>query len=138
VPVNCEEVRELLPEYAEWGPRAAGAVEVHLASCAECSAELASYRGMLSSLAEFRGVEEDAPSGYLERTLSMVPGRSLRRLPEWREVPERVIAVAKRRPAAASMTGAVIGVAAVGLIAWRRGRKALQDATRLPELAPQQ
>jgi len=49
-----------------------------------------------------------------------------------------VIAVAKRRPAAASVTGAVIGVAAVGLIAWRRGRKALQDATRLPELAPQQ
>ena len=138
MPVNCEKVRDLLPEYAEWGPRSAGAVEVHLASCSECSAELASYRGMLSSLAELREFEEDAPSGYLERTLSVVPGRSQRRLPEWREVPERVIAVAKRRPAAASVTGAVIGVAAVGIIAWRRGRKALQDSARLPELAPQQ
>jgi anti-sigma factor RsiW len=138
VPVNCEEVRELLPEYAEWGPRAAGAVEVHLASCAECSAELSSYRTMLSSLAELRELDEDAPAGYLERTLALVPGRSERMRPEWREVPERVIAVAKRRPAAASLTGAAIGVAAVGLIAWRRGRRAIRQATRLPELAPQQ
>jgi hypothetical protein len=93
---------------------------------------------MLSSLAELREFEEEAPSGYLERSLELVPGRSQRRLPEWREVPERVVAVAKRRPAAVSLTGAAIGVAAVGLIAWRRGRKALQGAARLPELAPQQ
>jgi hypothetical protein len=137
VPVSCEEVRELLPDYAEWGPRPAGAVEVHLASCAECSAELASYRSMLSSLAELREVEEAVPGGYLERTLELIPGDARVRRREWRAIPERAIAAAKRRPAAASLTGAAIGFAAIGLVAWRLGRRALQDAARVPELAPQ-
>ena len=138
MPVSCEQVRELLPEYAEWGPRPAGAVEVHLASCAECSAELASYRSMLSSLGELRGVEEAVPGGYLERTLELVPGAVRSRRHQWRGIPERAFAAARRRPAAASLTGAAIGLAAVGLVAWRLGRRALQDATRVPELAPHQ
>ena len=138
MPVSCEEVRELLPEYAEWGPRPAGAVELHLASCPECSAELASYRSMLSSLSRLREVEEAAPGGYLERTLELIPGTSPVRRPEWRAIPERAFAAAKRRPAAASLTGAAIGLAAIGLVAWRLGRRALQDATRVPEFAAQQ
>ena len=138
MPVSCEEIRELLPEYAEWGPRPAGAVEVHLASCAECTAELASYRSMLTSLSQLRAVEEAVPGGYLERILELIPGTSPVRRPEWRAIPERAFAAAKRRPAAASLTGAAIGLTAIGLVAWRLGRRALQDAAHMPELAPQQ
>jgi len=35
-----------------------------------------------------------------------------------------VIDAAKRRPAVTSLTGAAIGVAAIGVIAWRLGRRA--------------
>ena len=138
MPVSCEQVRELLPEYAEWGPRPAGAVEVHLASCAECTAELASYRSMLTSLSRLRDVEEVVPGGYLERTLELIPGTSPLRRPEWRAIPERALAAAKRRPAAASLTGAAIGLVAIGLVGWRLARRALQDSARVPELATQQ
>ena len=137
--VRCEEVQELLPQYADWGPRPAGAVEVHLASCARCSAELAAYRDMMSSLATYREHEEDAPAGYLERTLSLVPRthRASLAVPHWRDVPARVAAAVRKRPAVASLTGAAIGTAAIGLVAWRRGRRALREAARIPELAPQ-
>jgi hypothetical protein len=136
--LRCEEVRELLPEYAERGPRAAGEVEQHIASCADCTADLAAYRRMLTSLASFRDVEEPAPAGYLERTLALIPGSVPgRRALDWRAVSDRVVDLAKRRPAVASVTGVAIGVAAVGLIAWRRGRKTLRDVTRVPELAAQ-
>ena len=137
--VACEDVRELLPQYAEWGPRPAGPVEVHLTSCPRCSVELAAYRDMLASLASYRDREEPVPPGYLERTLALVPkaGRARGLLIEWREVPARMAATVRRRPAAASLTGAAIGVAAIGLVAWRRGRRILRDAARVPGLAPQ-
>ena len=67
MPVSCEEVRELLPEYAEWGPRPAGEVELHLASCSDCTVELAAYRSMLASLGSLREAEVPVPAGYLER-----------------------------------------------------------------------
>jgi hypothetical protein len=95
---------------------------------------------MLSSLSAYRGLEEEPPDGYLDRALGTVPQALLRRsasVHEWRDVPERVIAAARRRPAVASLTGAAIGAAAVGLIAWRRGKKTLRETAGLPELVPQ-
>jgi hypothetical protein len=138
VPVRCEEVRDRFPEYAAWGPRPTGDIGEHLATCADCRAELAAYRRMLVSLAALRDVEEPAPDGYLERTLTLVPeGVREKRALDWRGVSDRVVAAARRRPAVASVTGVALGVAAVGLIAWRRGRRTLRDATRVPELAAQ-
>ena len=125
----------MLPRYAEWGPRPAGEVERHLATCASCTAELASYREVMTSLSSLRTAEVDAPAGYLERTLALVPEPIMGQR-GWRQVPDRVVAAARRRPAVASVTGAVIGAAAIGLVVWRRGRRVLQDATRVPELAP--
>ena len=132
--LRCEEVRDLLPRYAEWGPRPAGEVERHLATCSSCTAELATYREVVASLSSLRTAEVDPPAGYLERTLALVP-EPVSGQRAWREVPERVVAAARRRPAVASVTGAVIGAAAIGLVMWRRGRRMLQDATRVPELA---
>ena len=126
--MSCEEVRELLPEYAEPGPRPAGPVEIHIASCARCSAELAVYREMLGGLAAYREVEEVPPPGFLERTLTVVPQatRAQRALDELRTVPGRVAASVKRRPAATAITGAALGAAALGLIAWRVARRSAQ------------
>ncbi|MFN2544888.1 MAG: anti-sigma factor [Actinomycetota bacterium] len=132
--LRCEEVREILPRYAEWGPRPAGEVEEHIATCADCAAELDSYRELTHSLAALRDVEENPAPGYLERTLALVPEE---RAAPWREMPERVVAAAKRRPAVASITGAAIGAAAIGLVVWRRGRKGLRGAALVPNLAPQ-
>jgi hypothetical protein len=130
VSLSCEEVRELLPEYAEPGPRPAGPVEIHVASCARCSADLAAYREMLVGLAAFREVEEVPPTGFLERTMAVVPQASRARLAmdELRTVPGRVAASVRRRPAV-SITGAALGAAALGLIAFR-----LRRASRVPEL----
>ena len=133
--VSCEEVRELLPRYADWGPRPAGAVEVHLATCADCSAQLAAYRRMMGGLTALRSQEVEPPAGYLERALGLIPNEPATTQSEWRRVQERVDAAARRRPAVASLTGAVIGAAAIGLVVWRRGRKALGEAARVPELA---
>src|SRR6266480_861674 len=44
-------------------------VEEHLASCAACTAELGTYRSLLSSLVALRAVEVEPPAGYLDRTL---------------------------------------------------------------------
>src|SRR5947207_8382749 len=126
VPLSCEEVRELLPEYAEPGPRPAGPVEMHVASCARCSAELAAYRKVLGGLAAYRDVEEIPPPGFLERTMTVVPRAARTRLAidDLRAVPGRVAASVKRRPAVTAITGAALGAAAFGLIAWRIGRRA--------------
>ena len=131
--MSCEVVRELLPDYAEPGPRPAGAVEVHVASCARCSAELAAYRDLLSGLAAYREVDEVPPAGYLERTLAVVPraGRTRAAIDELRDVSGRMAASVKRRPAVSAITGATLGAAAIGLIAWRIGRR----RGRVPELA---
>ena len=132
VSLSCEEVRELLPEYAEPGPRPAGDVEVHLASCAACTAELAAYRDLLGGLAAYAEIEEEPPVGYLERTLGVVPRASRARAPidELRDVSGRVATTVRKRPAVSAITGAAIGAAAIGLIAWRVGKRG-----RVPEIA---
>jgi len=132
VSLSCDEVRELLPEYAEPGPRPAGDVEVHLASCAACTAELAAYRDLLGGLAAYAEIEEEPPVGYLERTLGVVPRASRARaaIDELRDVSGRVATTVRKRPAVSAITGAAIGAAAIGLIAWRVGKRG-----RVPEIA---
>lgn len=133
MPLSCDEVRDLLPEYAEPGPRPAGEVELHVASCLGCSAELASYRELLGGLAAFRDLEEEPPAGYLERTLAVVPRATRARaaVDELRDVTGRVAASVRKRPTVSAITGAAIGAAAIGLIAWRVGKR----TGRVPELA---
>ena len=132
VSLSCDEVRELLPEYAEPGPRPAGDVEVHLASCTACTAELAAYRDLLGGLAAYAEIEEEPPVGYLERTLGVVPRASRARaaIDELRDVSGRVATTVRKRPAVSAITGAAIGAAAIGLNAWRVGKRG-----RVPEIA---
>ena len=135
--VRCEQVREVLPEYAEPGPRPAGAVEVHLASCTACRAELESYRDLLSSLAEYREFEVAVPDGYLESTLRTARSASLRgRIPGRAEVKAaslRAVATVRRhgtgvRYAAATVGGAAAGATAIAIVWWSIARRAMPGA----------
>ena len=138
--VRCEDVRELLPEYAEPGPRPAGPIEVHLASCAACRSDLEGYRGLLSSLAAYREVEVAVPDGYLEGSLRSARLASYRRF-----VPSRahLRAVSVRagsalgrhgtgiRYAAATLGGAAAGATAIALVWWSIARRAMPGGAAL-------
>ena len=131
MPVRCEEVRALLPQYVDWGPRAAGDIELHLATCPDCTAELNSYRQMLGSLASMRDVDEEIPSGFLERTLGVVGDAERSRffipLSSVRAMTNRVAQSARERPGtyALASIGAVATIAtAIGIVMWRRSRLA--------------
>jgi hypothetical protein len=135
--VRCNEVREVLPEYAEPGPRPAGAVEVHLASCVPCSAELQSYRTLLADLAEYREVEVAAPDGFLEATLHTARSASLRRrIPgrvQLRAASQRTAEAVRRRGpgvryAAATIGGAAAGATAIAIVWWSIARRAVPGA----------
>jgi len=130
--LKCEDVRELLPEYADWGPRSAGDVERHLASCQDCGALLASYRDLLSSLEGLRAVDAEPDPTFLERTLEVVeagtgPGRVVS-IAEHRANRNRLASLArapKTGIAVASLTGAAVGATAIALLWWRIAKRAV-------------
>ena len=135
--ISCEQVREVLPEYAEPGPRPAGAVEVHLATCVACRAELESYRELLSSLAAYRDVEVAAGDAYLDTMLRTARTASLRRrIPgraEIRAASGRAVATVKAhgtgvRYAAATVGGAAAGATAIAIVWWSLARRAMTGA----------
>ena len=133
--ISCDEVRELLPEYAEPGPRPAGAVEVHLASCAGCTAELGAYLSLLSSLADYRELEVATPDGFLEATLRTARSASLRgRIPGRAELlaaSARATGAIRRhgtgvRYAAATIGGAAAGATAIAIVWWSLARRGIR------------
>jgi hypothetical protein len=130
--IRCDEVRELLPEYAEPGPRPAGPVEVHLASCAGCAAELEAYRSLLSSLADYREHEVVAPEGFLEASLRTARSASLRgRIPGRAALlaaSTRATGAVRRhgtgvRYVAATIGGAAAGATAIAIVWWSLARR---------------
>jgi anti-sigma factor RsiW len=117
--MKCEEVRPLLPELAEGIPREAGAVEVHLVTCAACSAELARYRTIILELSALRDVLSEPSEGFLGRILAQIPESTLRALVQRMASDERL------HYAVLSLGGAVVGATAIGLLWWRARRGAL-------------
>jgi hypothetical protein len=115
--MRCEEARALLPELAEGALRAVGTVEMHLASCPQCSQDLRVYRSLLLELAFLRDDEVEAPEGFLERLLADLPEAHRRRLLA------RVAADGRVQYAAFSVGGAVVGATAIGLLWWRAVRR---------------
>jgi anti-sigma factor RsiW len=120
--MKCEEVRPLLPELAEGMPREAGAVEVHLATCAACSAELARYRSIILELTALREVLAEPSEGFLARVLAEIPES------HWRALVQRVATDDRLHYAVFSLGGAVVGAAAIGVL-WWRARRALGTGT---------
>ncbi len=114
--MRCEEVRELLPAYVDRDLHPAGEIEIHLASCADCSAELASYSAMLSDLKAFRDRGEEPSPDLLERALALIPVPSLG---------ARFLGSVQSHPVAyalASLGGAAMGATAIAIVLWRSHR----------------
>lgn len=111
--MRCEEVRPLLPELAEGIPREAGEVELHVATCASCTADLERYRSVVLELAALREVVMEPAPGFLGRVLDQVPEFSQR------SVLKRLASDGRVQYAALSLGGALVGAAAMGLL-WRR------------------
>ncbi len=127
--MRCEEVRPLLPDLAEGVPREAGEVEAHLATCAACSSDLASYRSIVLELGALRTEVTEPPPGFLGRVLAEVPDSVQRSMLRRFAADERV------QYAALSLGGALVGAAAIGLL-WRRSiRRATAGGMRAAESA---
>jgi predicted anti-sigma-YlaC factor YlaD len=121
--VRCEEVRPLLPAYAEPEPRPAGAVDLHLAGCPSCRGELQAYRSMLADLAELRDVGEDASAEALAHAIELIPTPGLgARLSGSLAANRRLYATL------ASIGGAAVGATALALAIRRRSTRASVDA----------
>jgi anti-sigma factor RsiW len=93
-------------------------LEVHLATCPECSGELARYREVLAAVGSLRDVLEQPPADLTARVMAHVREREL-----W---PDRIRGLARDRRvrvAAASVGGALVGAAAIGLIWWRASHR---------------
>jgi len=118
--MRCDEVRPLLAELAEGGPRPVGPVEVHLSTCAECSEELRRYRSVILGLAQLRDGVEEAPAALLDRILAEIPEAERRR------VLVRIASDERVQHAAISLGGAVVGATAVGLLWWRAARRTVR------------
>jgi predicted anti-sigma-YlaC factor YlaD len=114
--MRCEEVRPLLPDLAEGGPRPVGPVEVHLSTCQACTANLQRYRAVILELAAMQDETAEPPEGFLDRLLADLPEAHRRRLLA------RVAADERVQAAALSIGGAVVGASAIGLLWWRARR----------------
>ncbi|HUM05422.1 MAG TPA: hypothetical protein VLT90_08170 [Terriglobales bacterium] len=64
--MNCNEVRELLPDVAAGMNTAAGDVQTHIASCSACAAKLQGFRQTMMLLDEWQAPE---PSPYFDTRL---------------------------------------------------------------------
>ncbi len=120
--MRCDEVRELLPAYIDRDLHAAGEIDEHVASCAACSAELASYYQLVGGLAGLRDRGEEPTPELLQRALALVPPPS---------ISARVIGSLQDHPllyALASLGGAALGATAIALVWWRVRRAAVSQA----------
>lgn len=96
-------------------------IDVHLATCPECSGELARYRELMGALASLRDDVEIAPVGMPERIVaSVLSPRARIRAAAARAAQDRRVHVA-----AASLGGALVGGAAIALVWWRIARRGL-------------
>ena len=113
--MKCAEIRELLPAYdREQQPSLA--VRRHLASCADCRAELAAYRELAGSLHEMRESVIEVPP-TLTASLVDIPAR------DGVLASARVHAMNARKHVARNRTayvgGAVAVAGALGATVWR-------------------
>jgi hypothetical protein len=96
-------------------------LEVHLATCSDCSGELAQYKGLLGSMASLRYQLEETPPGFAAGILALVAATEQ----GWGERVVRVVNDPRAHVAAASVGGLLLGAAAIGVIWWRAARRAV-------------
>jgi anti-sigma factor RsiW len=94
-------------------------LEVHLATCPECAADLARYRELMSAMSSLRDDVVDPPVGFSDRVSARLTRRDLRVRRELR----RLAHDRRTHVAAASVGGALLGAGAIGLLWWRAARR---------------
>jgi anti-sigma factor RsiW len=113
--MRCEQARELLPAYVDEHLDEEAFLEVHLATCADCSALLAEYRTMLDDLRVLKDRGELTPIDLVERVLASIPSPTIR---------ARVQESIRAHPVLATVASvggvAVVGAATVGVALLRR------------------
>ena len=113
----------MLPEMAGGRLRPAGPAEAHLAGCAACALEYARFRSVIEGLRSLADHVVEPSADLPERIIAGLPSGRVR------VVASRVAANDQARVALLSLGGAAIGAVAVGLLWWRRTRRALGEAT---------
>jgi anti-sigma factor RsiW len=93
-------------------------LEVHLATCPECSADLARYRELITAMASLRDEVVDPPAGFSDRVSARLTRRDLRVRRELR----RLAHDRRTHVAAASVGGALLGAGVIGFL-WRRAAR---------------
>jgi anti-sigma factor RsiW len=93
--------------------------EVHLATCPDCSGELAQYREVMSAVASLRDVLEEPSARFPERVMARVLQQDLG---PWNVV-RRAVHDRRMHVAAASLGGALVGAGAIALLWWRVARR---------------
>ncbi len=119
--MRCEQARELIPAYLDDALHAAGALEVHLATCADCARVLADYRRMLEELRALRDRGEEPSIELVERILALIPTTGIGA----RVLGTRVLGSVQAHPVAYAVAGvgsAVVGATAVAAMRWWRRR----------------
>jgi anti-sigma factor RsiW len=108
-----DEALDLLPLYSAGELATAGELEVHLAGCASCSAELARYRELSYSMRSMRSSLAEPSPALRMRLVAAIPPRRVR--DDLRRI--------AREHRALSIGTAAIGITAVGLLWWRSSRR---------------
>jgi anti-sigma factor RsiW len=93
-------------------------LEVHLATCPECAADLARYRELMSAMSSLRDEVQEPPVGFSDRVALRLARRDLR----VRAGLRRMAHDRRTHVAAASVGGALLGAGAIGLLWWRARR----------------
>ncbi len=94
-------------------------LEVHLATCSECAGELAQYRGLMARMGSLRHELEATPPAFTAGILAFVAAAE----EGWVGRALRIAQDQRVHVAAASVGGALLGAAAIGLIWWRAARR---------------
>lgn len=95
--------------------------EVHLATCPQCSGELARYREVTGAVGALREVYEALPLGFSDRVLARVGTP----VGMWRSRAVDLVHDRRMHVAAASLGGALVGATAMAIVWWRLAKRAV-------------
>lgn len=125
LPMECREVREYLPAYAEQagGPRASS-VGQHLRTCGDCRAELEDYRTLASQLSALADHPVEPPA-WLPGTLVETVGERAETLGALGYRAERL-----PRPRTIAAGGAILAAGVAGALLFRGMRRRRRASLR--------
>lgn len=99
-------------------------IEVHLATCPDCAADLARYREVKAAMASLRDEVVEPPAYLVDQVIARMARPDLRARGEIR----RLAHDRRAQVAAVSLGGALLGAGVIGLLWRRNSRRAVRVA----------